>query len=111
MMKKNVISMFTVLLTVICFLFYSAFAASLKTSEKFFSGRLIYLADNYIELKKGKAEVLVYFADNTKFISRDGKESMKDILKVCQYIEAYYTDGTKKILNKIIIKEESDCVK
>jgi hypothetical protein len=111
MMKKNVISMFAVLLVVFYFLFCSAFAAPREASEKIFSGRLIYVADNYIELKKGKAEVLVYFADNTKFISRDGKESAKDILKVCQYIEAYYSDGAKKILNKIIIKKESDCVK
>ncbi len=110
-MKKNVICVFFVLLAVFCLLFCGAFAASKKGGDRIFSGRLIFLSDDYIELKKGKAEVLVYFAENTKYISSDGKESPKNILSVCQYVEAYYTEGAKKILNKIIIKKESDCVK
>ncbi len=115
MMKKHVIFMFAVLLMAVSFLSFQArqdsFAASKQTNGKIFSGRVIFVADNYIELKKGNTEVTVYFADNTRFISKDGKESAKNIITVCQYIEAYYTDGAKKILNKIIVKKESDCDK
>jgi hypothetical protein len=110
-MKKIYVCMFFIVFIAILFMTLGIFAVSKQSSEKMFSGRLIYVADNYIELKKGKAEVQVYFADNSKFISKDGKEGAKSILSVCQYVEAYYSDGTKKILNKIIIKKESDCIK
>jgi hypothetical protein len=114
-MKKNVIFMFAVLFMAVSFLSFQArqdsIAASKQANGKIFSGRVIFVADNYIELKKGNKEVTVYFADNTRFISKDGKENSKSIITVCQYIEAYYTDGAKKILTKIIVKKESDCDK
>jgi hypothetical protein len=110
-MKKNVIAVFIISLIIVTFISLEVSASAKKTNENFFSGRVIFVADNYIELKKGNTEFVIYFADSSKFISKDGKEGAKNIIRVCQYVEAYYTNGAKKILNKIIVKKESDCVK
>ncbi len=75
-------------------------------------GRIISVYDKYIELKKQDAELNLYFADDTKVISSDGKEKNAAYLAVCQYARAYYVaEGDKKILKKIEIIKESDCVK
>ncbi|MBN2401047.1 MAG: hypothetical protein JXN64_01485 [Spirochaetes bacterium] len=110
-MKKNSIAAVIFLLTAVAFLSYAVPATAKKSSEKIFSGRIIYITDNYVELKKGKTEVIVHFTDNTKYISMGRKHVTKNFLNVCQYVEAYYTDGIKKFLNKIIVKKESDCIK
>jgi hypothetical protein len=110
-MKKNVIAVFIISLITVSFLSLAISAALKKTNEKFFYGRVIFVSDNYIELKKGKSELVIYFTDSSMFISKDGKESAKNIVSVCQYVEAYYADGAKKTLNRIIVKKDSDCVK
>lgn len=109
-MQKRIIS-----ITFIAVLFVSLpvlFASSKKTEVKSSTWRVINVYGDYIELKKGQTEISVYFAENTKFIAKDGTEGKKDIIMICQYVDAdYRTEGTKKILNKIVVKKESDCVK
>ncbi len=111
MKKNNFFILFTVLTLIISSIGIAS-AVSSKLNKKVFSGRVIFVADNYIELKKGKTEIKVKISEYTKFISKDGKESDKNIIAVCQYVDAYYNEqaGTKN-LDKIIIKKESDCVK
>lgn len=109
-MKERIIS-----ITIVAVLLISLpvlFASSKKSEVKSATWRVINIYNDYIELKKGTTEIAVYFAENTKFIAKDGTEAKKDILMICQYVDAdYKTEGTKKILNKIIIKKDSDCVK
>ncbi|MFH0975011.1 MAG: hypothetical protein V1874_04425 [Spirochaetota bacterium] len=111
-MKKNMLLASVAFLIFIISSINFSSAASGKLNAKIFTGRIIFVADNYIELKKGKTEIRVYIAENTKFIARDGKESGKNIIRICQYVEAYYSEESGKMnLDKIIIKKESDCVK
>ena len=75
MIKKNVISMFIFTFIAASLLSFpvsvDSFAASKKSREKIFSGRVIFVTGDYIEVKRGKGEFKVYFSENTKFISKD----------------------------------------
>lgn len=111
-MKKNAIFISFAVFTLIISSFTFASAVSNKINKKILTARVIFVADNYIELKKGKTEIKVNIAEYTKFISKDGKESDKNIIEVCQYVDAYYNEQSgKKNLDKIVIKKESNCVK
>jgi thioredoxin-related protein len=90
-MKKNVIAVFIISLITVSFLFFEVSASAKKTNENLFSGRVIFVTDNYVELKKGKIELVIYFADTSKYISRDGKDLTKK--NTCQN----YLKQTKRL--------------
>jgi hypothetical protein len=104
---------------IILLIFISAFsitfirtAANGKEQTKTFKGEIINFTDEYIELKKGKKDITLYFSDNSKIISPDGKKAGKDIIAPCQIAKAYYInqDG-KKIIVKLKIMKINKCRK
>ncbi len=91
---------------------FSILFATGKSKDKSFRGRVIYLSNDYVEVKRGKTELLIYFTDSTVFVSKEGNEKDKEIIKICQVVKAQYSKETEKnILNKIIVIKESNCIK
>lgn len=77
-----------------------------------FRGRIIYIDDNLIEVKKGKTELLFYFQDDTVCVSADGETGGKEILENCQNVRVIYTvKNADNILLKVIVLKESNCYK
>ena len=77
-----------------------------------FTGRVIFLNNEAIEIKKGGTEITLNFKDGTIFVNMAGEEKNIDIIKLCQNVKAFYTkEGNKNILQKIIVIKESNCVK
>jgi hypothetical protein len=110
-MKKNsIFILFAAFITIISFIIVAS--ASKRISKQLITARVIFVAENYIEFKKGKTEIKVGITDQSKFILKDGKESDKSSITVCQYVDVYYSelDGNKN-LDKVVIKKESDCIK
>lgn len=108
-MKRDRVFIITIALVL---LYYSVLSANKDLEVKSFKGRVIYLTDEFVELKRGKTEILIYFTENSRFISKDGTEKSKEIIEVCQLANAYYDkQKMKNILNKIVILKESDCIK
>jgi hypothetical protein len=111
-MKKNSIFIFVITLISIISISTVASTALKKTSKKLITARVIFVSDNYIEFKKGKTEIKINVTEQSKFILKDGKESNKDNITVCQYVDVYYSEqADKKTLEKVIVKKDSDCVK
>jgi hypothetical protein len=111
-MKKIIYSLSFISIAAVLVLSISLFAASPKKNVRTLYCRIINVTDKYIQVKKGKTEIVLFLAEDTKFIAPDGSENSKDIIEVCQYVDVTYTsEGTKKILKKIVIKKKSDCIK
>ena len=108
-MKRNIIFFATISILLLSLL---ALLPAEKTSDKTFKGRVIFLTDNFIELKRGEIETILYLSENTEFISKDGTGGGKNIIEICQVAKAFYQiEGGKNILNKIVVIKESDCIK
>ena len=108
-MKKYILISFIAVLIV----FISGLVAFSKSNDaKLIKCRIINVADEFIEVKKGRTELVLYASDHTKYITIDGAEAGRDIIEICQYVDVYYkTEGNQRILNKIVIRKESDCIK
>lgn len=75
-------------------------------------GRVIFLNNEVIEIKKGKTEITLNLKDGTIFVNKAGEEKNIDIIRLCQNVKAFYTkEGDKNILQKIIVLKESNCIK
>lgn len=97
MKKIAIIASFILVLSVIVF-----------AKEKSFTGRVIYIGDNYIEVKYGKSEKVFYIQEKSVFVKNNSNVSFAD-LKPCQVVKVYYTGDNKLIINKCEIIKESDC--
>lgn len=87
------------------------FAAPQQKNTRTIYCRIINVTDEYIEVKRGKTEITLFLTEDTKYIALDGSESSRNIIEICQYVDVTYTsDGSRKILKKIVIKKESDCI-
>ncbi|HDP80977.1 MAG TPA: hypothetical protein ENN21_09070 [Spirochaetes bacterium] len=87
-------------------------AGSGKAPIKKFSGRVIDVADGWFEVKKGRTELTVHFAEGTAIVLPDGGEGKVADVRLCQRVEVIYTrtDGKNAVV-KVVITKESDCVK
>ena len=104
---KTIAGTFTILIFFISS--YGQFSLC-KDKDKIFRGRVIYITDDYIEIKRGKTEKIIYFTDKTRFIKRNKTEDGRDIIEICQVVKAHYMlESNKNILNKIHILKESNC--
>jgi len=75
-------------------------------------GRVIFLNNESIEIKKGSTEITLYFKDGAIFVNKTGEEKTIEIIKLCQNVKALYTrEGDKNILQKIIVLKDSNCIK
>lgn len=107
MMKRNC----TVLsVTIIVLLMGSMVFAEKKGAYKTYRGRIIHLTDEYVELKWRAGELVFYFTENTRFLSRSGAEKDRSIIRLCQVVRVYYRieDG-KKVLYRIKVLGEGNC--
>lgn len=87
-------------------------AVSKNNDAKLIRCRIINVTDEFIEVKKGRNELTLYTQEDTKYVSKDGEESGREIIEICQYVDVYYkTEDSRKILSKIVITKESDCIK
>ncbi len=113
MKKRRVISL-AVLTGIMIFSlsFAEEKSAEKKSPAETFSGRVIFLDNNSIEIKKGRTEITLNFNDDTVFVDKSGEEKNIDIIKLCQNVKAVYTkEGDKNILQKIKVIKESNCEK
>jgi hypothetical protein len=125
-MKKRKIILFTV--TALAILFSISYAEdntagqpqikkpAVKVKETAASetilGRVIFVNNDSVEIKKGRMEITLIIAEGTVFVNTAGEEKNGDIIKLCQNVKASYTkEGDKKILRKITVIKESNCVK
>ncbi|MBN2038469.1 MAG: hypothetical protein JW864_00400 [Spirochaetes bacterium] len=108
-MKKYISISFIAVL----FVFISNLTVFPKTGDsKIIRCRIININTETIEVKKGRTEHTFYLTEDTNYIAKDGSEADRSIIEICQYVSVYYkTEGQKKILNKIVIIKESDCIK
>lgn len=92
-----------------------AVQAQVKKSVKAggeFRGRLIYIDKNSMEIKRGRAEIKIYFSDNSVYMPKSGAGQGRDILELCQTVRAIYRkEGGRNILKKIIVLREGNCFK
>lgn len=87
-------------------------AAFGEKAQKQFKGRVIFASADLVELKRGKAEMKLYFAEGTQVLGLDGKAVEKGVIEPCQYVSASYeTKDKKRYLVKIQLTKESDCKK
>ena len=94
------------------FLSISILPAAKQIKDKSFKGRVIFVSNDYIEVKRGRAELIVHFTDKTIFVAKDGSEKNKEIIEICQVVKALYNkEQNKNILSKVIVLKESDCIK
>ncbi len=107
MMRRNC-AVFSV--TIIVLLMGSMVFAEKKGANKIYRGRIIHVTDEYIELKWGAGEVVVYFTENTKFLSKSGAEKDRSIIRLCQVVRVYYRiENGKKVLYRIKVIREGSC--
>jgi hypothetical protein len=104
----------TVSLIIVAFVisaFFSDVSGKVKKSSLMtYKGRVINYTGEYIELKSGSKEVVLYYSDDTKYASSDGSLKDKNIIEICQMARAQYVSrGGKKILVKIQVLTESYC--
>ena len=83
-MKRIAILLFVV--TVLCFgvVLTHVYAGS----EKTITAVVINMTDEYLELKRGRQEITVYFDQSTKYLNRSGAEVSWDILDICHLVRA-----------------------
>ena len=70
-MKKYTFLIFTIILFVTGILF----PVESKNNIKIFTGRVINVLDESIELKKGYKEIVLEFSDDSVFLTKDGSEA------------------------------------
>ncbi|MGB4269103.1 MAG: hypothetical protein WBK20_07980 [Spirochaetota bacterium] len=94
----------TIIVSFILFLSVVVFA-----KEKSFTGRLIFVGKDYIEVKYGKTEKVFYIQEKSVIMKNNTNASFAD-LEPCQVVKITYTAGDKKLfINKCEILKESDC--
>ncbi len=95
----------TVLLTFFLLTGYIGFGAGMET----FTGRIILIDGDTVEIKKGKREIEFTVTDKTRVV-KNGAEPGIGSLEICQHVTARYTvQGKNVFLESITIIKESDC--
>ena len=83
---------------------------SLALSAAEFKGRVIYLKDNVIEVKRKNAEVTFNLTAETS-VTRQGEKAALSDLAICQTVTVTYKgEGKNRTAQKIDIIKEADCV-
>ncbi len=85
-------------------------ASASRPRNSSFSGEIINITDTFLELKRGKAEIILYFDQNTKFFDRSGAEGTKSIVELCQMVRATYTTReNRNILIRLQVVRPGKC--
>ncbi len=84
------------------------FSVIVIAKEKSFTGRVIFIGKDYIEVKYGKTEKTFYVHEKSVFV-KNTNASFADI-EPCQVVTIYYTaDDNKLFITKCEVIKESDC--
>ncbi len=94
----------TIIVSLILFLSVDVFA-----KDKSFTGRLIFVGKDYIEVKYGKTEKVFYIQEKSVIMKNNTKTSFAD-LEPCQVVRINFTARDNKLfINTCEIVKESDC--
>jgi hypothetical protein len=97
-------------LAMIIVLFSSATYADTKGTLKTYRGRVIYLTDEFCEMKWDRGELTFYFSPNTKYYVRGGAEGSKGSIRLCQVLRVWYRmEKGKRVLSRVRILREGSC--
>ncbi len=106
-MRKTMVIAAAVFL--IAFINVSSPAKGKKSAASFY-GEVVNFTGEYVELKKGKKEMVLYFTDKTVFVSGSEEKAGKELLQPCQMARGYYrVSGGKKELIKLVIVKKGRC--
>lgn len=79
------------------------------SKEKSFTGRVIYIANDHIEVKYGKTEKIFFINEKSEFTKNKSNASFSS-LEVCQVVRITYTLSDNKMYIKTCeILKDSDC--
>lgn len=82
------------------------------SAVKSFYGRAIDYTPAYVMLKSDRTQYVFYYTDATEYVNAAGKKLSKNAVFVCQMIRvSYYYKDKKFFAQKVVILQESDCVK
>ncbi len=72
-----------------------------------FTGRVIDIGDDYVELKRGAKEIRLGYTEATRFVGPDGAAADKNVIELCQVVKAVYLpiDRTGELAIITIVKE------
>jgi hypothetical protein len=72
-----------------------------------FTGRVIDIGDDYVELKRGAKEIRLGYTAATRFVGPDGAAADKNVIELCQVVKAVYLpiDRTGELAIITIVKE------
>ncbi|HOD16182.1 MAG: hypothetical protein KBC90_14005 [Spirochaetes bacterium] len=89
----------------------AASVAGVSSDSVRIRGTIINVSDSSIEIKKGRTEVELYWADDSK-VSLLGTAADRGAAAICQKVEAVYAekDG-KSVIVSLDILQESYCTK
>ncbi len=97
----------TILLTLLLLTGYSAAAPG----EQSFTGRIILVDGNRVEIKRGRKEITFTMTEKTRVL-KNSAETGRQSLALCQKATARYTvQGKNFLLESISIVRESDCLR
>ncbi len=106
-MKRTAILFFVVVVLCTGAVFTEVYAVS----EKTVTAVVINMTDEYLELKRGRQEITVYFDQSTKYLNRSGAEASWDILDICHLVRAtYIVRDNKKILVRVRLIRQGRCI-
>lgn len=93
----------------ISLIFFTNVSAS-AVKMRSFSGRVIFVSEKYIEMKRGSKEIILYKAETLK-VAGKSSDTGKTAVEICQYAKAEYVkQNGRNVLTKLVITAESDCV-
>lgn len=69
-------------------------------------GLIINSSDAFIEVKKGRKEVILHWTENSRIL-KEGQQSERGAVNICQKVEAVYVkkDGKKELVSLDILSE------
>lgn len=100
-------------ITSLIIIFILSFSTGLFSNnvEKSIRGRLIYVHNDYIEIKQGKSEFILYWGEGSTVV-KSGSEMTRNDLYVCQIVKVDYKENQGRLeIIKVNIVRESDCLK
>ena len=104
MLKPEHISVFVAVVIIM-----AGFMSSGETSgrQAEFTGRVIDVGGDYVELKRGARELRLEYTADTKFFDIKGAETDKGVIELCQMVKAVYLpiDRTGELAIITIVKE------
>ncbi|MCU0845160.1 MAG: hypothetical protein MUC76_09575 [Spirochaetes bacterium] len=109
MLKPEHISVF-VAVVIIMVGFMSSGETSGRQAE--FTGRVIDVGGDYVELKRGARELRLEYTADTKFFDIKGAETDKGVIELCQMVKAVYLPVSRAGQPaSIVIIKEGNCRK